>query len=82
MARLIFLALLVLELSVGAQPVASVAAGWPMYQQNAAHSGVDPDDAPATTAAMAWSVTVDASMYAQPLVVGTTVYVATENNTV
>ena len=82
MARLIFLALLLLELTIGAQPVASVTLGWPMYQQNAAHSGVDLDDAPATTAALAWSAAVDAILYAQPLVVGTTVYVATENNTV
>jgi outer membrane protein assembly factor BamB len=82
MTRLIFLALLLLELTIGTQPAASLTVSWPMYHQNAAHSGVDLDDTPATTAAMEWSAPVDASLYAQPLVVVTTVFVATETNTV
>jgi outer membrane protein assembly factor BamB len=56
--------------------------GWPGYQHDSARTGVDPD-APAVTGISAgWNTHLDEKMYAQPLVAGSLVYAATENNTV
>jgi outer membrane protein assembly factor BamB len=53
------------------------------YDHDARRSGVDPTSPAARTVAPAWtSPTLDGAVYAQPLVVGTTVIVATENDTV
>ena len=56
--------------------------GWPTYQHDAGRSGLDPDAAPVATLSAGWNTQLDGTMYAQPLVVGSLVYAATENNTV
>ncbi len=62
---------------------ASLADGdWPTYHRDNARSGVAPNfPAPATLAA-AWRAQLDGAVYGQPLVVGDTVYAATEHDTV
>ena len=55
---------------------------WSTYQHDAGRSGLDPDQAQMTSIGPAWSATLDGGLYAQPLVVGNTVYAATQNNTV
>jgi outer membrane protein assembly factor BamB len=62
-------------------PVA--AANWTTYDQDAGRSGVDRTSPPVGSVLPAWtSVALDGKVYAQPLVVGSTVFVATEDDTV
>ena len=62
---------------------AGPAAGRVTYHHDAGRSGVDPSSPPATDVARAWtSPELDGAEYAQPLVVGDEVVVATENDTV
>src|ERR1700730_13751091 len=56
--------------------------GWPTYQHDAARSGLDPDAPVVSEVSAAWNTQLDGKMYAQPLVVGSLAYAATENNTV
>jgi outer membrane protein assembly factor BamB len=68
-----------------ALPAASGAAvpAWTTYDHDAARSGVDPDSTSPMTPKQVWqSPTLDGSVYGQPLVYGSRVYVATENDTV
>jgi len=59
------------------------AGDWPVYQHDAARSGVSSDQGPLGDVRQAWtSVEFDAPLYAQPLVVGDRVFVASERNTV
>jgi outer membrane protein assembly factor BamB len=59
------------------------AAAWITYGRDAARSGLDPTSPPVTNPRPAWtSVPLDGSVYAQPLVVGSSVIAATENDTV
>ena len=61
----------------------TVAGDWPAYHHDGARSGVSPDQSPLGNVQRAWtSVELDGALYAQPLVVGTTVLAATEGNTV
>lgn len=63
----------------GAQP----AGDWPTYQHDATRSGVSSDQAALGDVRQVWtSVEFDAPLYAQPLVVGDRVFVASEGNTV
>lgn len=62
--------------------VAGANGAWPTYQHDAARSGVDPDQGVVTGITPAWTTALDESIFAQPLVIGSTVYAATENNTV
>jgi outer membrane protein assembly factor BamB len=57
-------------------------ANWPTYHGNLARTGVDPTSPALGQVHRAWSRTLDGSLYAEPLVVGSRVYAATENNTV
>jgi PQQ-like domain len=57
-------------------------ANWPTYHGNLARTGVDTTSPPLGQVHQAWSRSLDGSLYAEPLVVGSRVYVATENNTV
>src|SRR5436305_921324 len=57
-------------------------ANWPTYHGNLARTGVDGTSPPLGQVHRAWAHTLDAALYAEPLVVGSRVYVATENNTV
>ncbi len=62
--------------------VPAAQAGWTTYHRDASRDGVDPTSAPPTAVAKAWSVPVDGAVYAEPLVIGGTVVVATESDTV
>lgn len=61
------------------------AANWPTYDRSAGRGGVSSTTPPFTRAAnvvRAWAKSVDGAVYAQPLVVGNTVIVATEDDSV
>lgn len=65
----------------GAAPFLTPA--WTTYHDNAARTGADPDSSHPLPPRRVWqSVTLDGAVYAEPLVLGQTVYVATENNTI
>ncbi len=57
-------------------------AAWSTYHHDTARTGVDPTSPPAAKLTRAWSQDLDGAVYAEPLVVGSVVYVATEQNTV
>ena len=57
-------------------------ANWPTYHGNNARTGVDSTSPPLASPHRAWAKRLDAAVYAEPLVVGSRVYAATENNTV
>ena len=57
------------------------AAAWGQYNGNAARAGVAPGIATAGKLGKAWSATLDGQVHAQPLVVGSMVIAATENDT-
>jgi polyvinyl alcohol dehydrogenase (cytochrome) len=58
------------------------AGDWTTYHRDGARSGYAPDLAPLSTLSMAWNATLDGAVYGQPLVVGSLVFAATENDTV
>lgn len=84
--RLILLLATAMALSLPAVPVTYAAAAvpaWTTYRHDAARSGIDPDSASPVTASQAWRTpALDGEVYAQPLIYGSHVYVATENDTV
>ena len=56
---------------------------WTTYRHDAARTGVDPDSTRPVTPSQAWQTPeLDGEVYAQPLVYGRYVYVATENDSV
>jgi polyvinyl alcohol dehydrogenase (cytochrome) len=56
---------------------------WTTYRHDAARSGIDPDSTSPIAPTQAWQTgALDGAVYGQPLVYGSTVYVATENDTV
>ena len=57
-------------------------ADWPAYGRTAARSGVSVSSPAPGQVRRAWMAAVDGAVYAQPLIVGSEVIVATENNTV
>jgi len=66
-------------------PYTAAAAGpaWTTYRHDGARSGIDPDFTSPITPTQAWqSPALDGPVWGQPLVYGTRVYVATENDTV
>jgi outer membrane protein assembly factor BamB len=58
------------------------AANWPTYHANLARTGVDTTSPAVAGFHRTWSRQFDGQVYAEPLAVGSRVYVATENNTV
>jgi outer membrane protein assembly factor BamB len=58
------------------------AADWPTYDRTASRSGVSVTTPAPGRVREAWTATVDGAVYAQPLIVGATVIIATENDTV
>ena len=57
--------------------------GWTSYDHDGARSATDPDSGAPVTPTPAWGpAQLDGDVYAQPLVVGSVVYAATENDTV
>ena len=65
----------------GAAPFLTPA--WTTYHDNAARTGFDPDSSHPLPPKAVWtSPALDGAVYAQPLVLGHTVFVATENNSI
>lgn len=63
----------------------ALAAGpaWTTYRHDSARSGIDPDSSAPVAPSQDWQVgPLDGRVYGQPLVYGSRVYVATENDTV
>jgi outer membrane protein assembly factor BamB len=66
-----------------AMPLASpTAVDWPVYHRNAARTGYDRGFPAPGTLTHAWSANLDGAVYGQPIVVGGTVFAATEHDTV
>jgi polyvinyl alcohol dehydrogenase (cytochrome) len=55
---------------------------WPTYHKDNGRSGNATDLSPVSTLSTAWHATLDGAVYGQPLVIGTQVLAATENDTV
>src|ERR1700722_12695232 len=64
------------------QLISLPAADWPMYHRGAAHTGVAPAKPAAGPLDIAWQQRLDGAVYGQPLVIGSTVIAATENDSV
>ncbi len=78
---------LALALSLAALALIASAAGaapaWTTYRHDAGRSGVDPDSTNPLTPARTWQTpALDGEVYGQPLVHGSYVYVATENDSI
>jgi hypothetical protein len=58
------------------------AAVWPTYHRDGIRDGVDPTSPKLGKAGVLWSKKLDGAVYASPLIVGSTVIAATENDTV
>ncbi len=67
--------------SAAATPAAQQA-DWPTYDRTADRSGVSVSSPAMGTVKPSWTASVDGAVYAQPLVVGSEVIVATENDSV
>jgi outer membrane protein assembly factor BamB len=65
-----------------AAPASGSVPSWTTYHRDAARSGVDPDSASPIGPSQAWQMGLDGRIYGQPLVYGSRVYVATENDSV
>jgi len=57
-------------------------ADWPTYHLNNTRTGNDTAEPAATTVTSAWNTTVVGQVYAEPLIVGNTVLIATEQNNI
>ena len=57
-------------------------ADWPTYDRTADRSGVSVSSPAVGSVRSSWTVSVDGPVYAQPLIVGSEVIIATENDTV
>ena len=57
-------------------------ADWPTYDRTADRNGVSVSSPAAGGVRSSWTASVDGPVYAQPLIVGSEVIIATENNTV
>lgn len=55
---------------------------WPTYHRDNARSGVAPGFPAPRALSTAWKATLDGAVYGQPLVIGDTLYAATEHDTV
>ena len=72
-------------LAVAASAASAAAPEWLSYRHDAAGTGIDPDSpaAAAVTPTQAWQTPqLDGAVYGQPLVYGSAVFVATENDTI
>ena len=76
--------LLSLTATVGlVAPAAAATPQWTTYRHDAARSGIDPDSTNPVTPSQAWQTpALDGEVYGQPLVYGSYVYVATENDSI
>jgi PQQ-like domain len=65
-----------------ARPATVRSSEWTTFDQNSMRTGVDASGSPLFPAKSAWTASVDADLYGQPLVATGRVFVATENDTV
>lgn len=63
-------------------PQQGPAADWPTYHKDNARSGNATDLAPVSSLGTAWQAKLDGAVYGQPLIVGSEILAATENDTV
>jgi hypothetical protein len=63
-----------------ATPSTGLSAAWPVYHQNTDRTGLSPSTPAVTTLSTAWSANLDGAVWAEPIVVGGNVIVATEND--
>jgi len=77
-------ALAIVTLLLAATPAAAAVPAWTAYDHDAGRSAIDPGSGTPVSPTPAWvsAARLDAAVYAQPLVVGSRVYVATENDTI
>jgi PQQ-like domain len=68
--------------TVSPSAASSAAADWPTYDRTAERSGVSVSSPAPVAVRPSWTASVDGAVYAQPLVVGSEVIVATENDSV
>jgi outer membrane protein assembly factor BamB len=68
--------------SSSAPTVSEAEANWPTYDRTAGRSGVSVSSPAPGVVGQSWRTAVDGAVYAQPLIVGSEVIVATENDTV
>ncbi|HEX3782037.1 MAG TPA: PQQ-binding-like beta-propeller repeat protein [Pseudonocardiaceae bacterium] len=68
--------------STGSRPAVPAQADWPTYHRDNTRSGDATDLAPVSNLALAWHAKLDGAVYGQPLVVGSEILAATENDTV
>jgi PQQ-like domain len=68
--------------TVSPSATSSAAADWPAYDRTAERSGVSVSSPTLVAVRQSWTASVDGAVYAQPLVVGSEVIVATENDSV
>jgi outer membrane protein assembly factor BamB len=74
---------LLLVLTQGPVTASATVPEWTTYHHDNSRNGIDPDSTAPLSPVQAWqSRTLDASIYAEPLVYESHVYVATENNTI
>src|ERR1700744_509574 len=77
------LALLVLLVMAACSVAAAAVPGWTTYDHDGARSATDPDSGAPVTPVADWGPAgVDGDVYAQPLVSGSRVFVATETDTI
>jgi outer membrane protein assembly factor BamB len=82
-AALLLVVVLLAALAGAATNAGAVIPAWTTYRHDAGRSGIDPDSTNPLTPAQVWQTpALDGEVYAQPLVYGARVYVATENDTV
>jgi outer membrane protein assembly factor BamB len=83
-AALLALAVAALLAATFAATAGAATAAWTTYNHDLGRSGIDPDSTSPLPPAQAWrtSLPLDGQIYGQPLVYGSRVYVATENDTV
>jgi outer membrane protein assembly factor BamB len=62
-------------------PTAALTAAWPVYHYDTGRTGESPDTPAVSTLTTTWSATLDGPVWAEPIVVGGHVIVATENDT-
>jgi outer membrane protein assembly factor BamB len=76
--------LFMVALLLSAAPAGAAVPVWSTYNHDGARTAADPDSGSPVSPTVAWSAQaqLDGSVWAQPLVVGSRVYVATENDTI
>jgi polyvinyl alcohol dehydrogenase (cytochrome) len=68
--------------SATSTPVTGSAADWSTYDRTPGRSGVSVSTPAPGAVKFSWSAQVDGAVYAQPLIIGSTVIIATENDSV